>query len=236
MKGRAALVSIAALLFASNAAAQVEVKVTAPRVPGGTAVVWDPPGSTPALYISPYTGLITATNQTVILNCVDFFHNVTLNQSWLATRTNLAIGDMVNTRFNNATLYLQAAWLTQQYGANPGAYAQRSIAIQAAIWNLMTPSAPDKTDGSGVTSQSYWLSQAQLEANWRSIDPNRFYVLTAVGASEDNTDKLQQEFLVYQSSSVPEPATLALLGSGVAVVVGAVRRRRRNVAAQPPLS
>ena len=206
----------------------VTVRVTAPNAPGGTPVVWDPPGPVGALYVSPYTGVLQLSGQTVRLNCVDFFHHVALNSPWQANVTILGHGDMMRTRFNSLELYMQAAWLTQQYTPNPGSNAQRTIAIQAAIWNLFAPNSPDKTDGTGVTSQAYWLSQAKLQSNWMNIQMTKFYVLTAVGAREDNTDNLQQEFLVYDPNLqvVPEPATIVLRGTAVVAMGGVVRRRR----------
>jgi hypothetical protein len=172
MKLRVALAA-AALAVATPVAAQVQVRITGINPPGMTATTWDAPDDgLGAFYVSPYSGLIVSSGQSVVLNCVDFFHTATLNTTYWANQTYLG-SDLSNTRFNNLTWYLQAAWLTQQYNTpDPGSNDNRRIAIQAAMWNIFTPAAPDR-DITGTTNDSqYWLEQAQLASNWQTIKPN----------------------------------------------------------------
>lgn len=228
MKSWSAKNLIAALLVtvASQAAvAQVQVKLTSPTVPGGTPVIWSPSGFG-SFYVSPYTGTLLATNQSVVLNCVDFFHDVSLGETWWANKSILSTTNLSATRFNNVSMYLQAAWLTQQYDANPGANPNKTIAIQAAIWNIFAGASPDKTGGSGVTSQSYWTAMAA--ANYGSVDASKFYVLTDVNKNDKNS---VQEFLVFDpraTTTTPEPATLTLMGTGLAAFAGMAKRRRKK--------
>ena len=80
---------------AAGAQQEVSVKLTAPYAPGGGAV------TAFGYYMSPYSGTVDGSLQR--LNCVDFFHDVMIGDTWTAIRTSLgaAISDvslLVNTR------------------------------------------------------------------------------------------------------------------------------------------
>lgn len=237
---------LVAATIAAPLGAQEQVKLTAPNYPGGTPIYWDYPG-TGAVYVSPYTGVLMTTNQTVVMNCVDFFHHATLNTEWSAYRSYLNSGNLSHTRFNNVQAYLQAAWLTTQYpvlgpdGLDAPPYSadeiNRTIAIQSAIWNIFAGGSPDMITGANPANDQFdsawWINQSLL--NWNTVDASRFFVLTATNAfyssGADNPNS-SQEFLVYDSrpTTVPEPATLALLGTGMIFVRGISRRRRAKSA------
>jgi hypothetical protein len=192
------------------------------------------PGTVTAFgyYVGQYHGTEGApVNANVILNCVDFFHHIQNGQVWQANLTSLGSSTGIGTitRFNNLTLYREAAWLTTQYAtASNAAIGQ----IQATIWNLFsgstTPPAP---------SSNTWLTAAQ---NYVAANPNTFqnyWVVTDVNAhlagGADNPNSVQ-EFIIYDDKfnpnvvPTPEPATLMLVATGIIGIAGVRIRRRKK--------
>ena len=114
-----------------------------------------------------------------------------------------------NTRSANLALYRQAAWLSTQYALHPEATGD----IQATIWNLFAVAA------GAQPSSGFWLTEAQTK--YGSLDYSSFLVVTDVNMALESS---AQEFIVV----TPEPATVALLGTGLLVVFGAATRRQRK--------
>src|SRR3954468_6488754 len=93
----------ASLMIAGSVSASAQtttVKITGASIPGATAVTSGSatagsyPAGTPNFYVSPYAGLInynttTGTGTNVALNCVDYFHHVSIGDVWTANVTNL---------------------------------------------------------------------------------------------------------------------------------------------------
>ena len=169
-------------------------------------------------YVSPYTG--TMNGQTVTLFCVDIINEVNFGQTWQANATNLASGNLSNTRYgdsaispvaaNAGILYAEAAWLTTQFASNSSDY----VSLQYALWDLMNPGSEPTSYG----NVQHWLDLAA--ANYGSIDPSQFAIITNVGPV--TLTGQVQEFIIR----TPEPGTLALLLCRLLALTVLVSRRR----------
>jgi hypothetical protein len=218
----------------------VTAKLTAPYAPGGTAVT-----SPFGYYMSPYSGTVDGGPQ-YRFNCVDYFHEVTVGETWQATQTNLGsivnasqagqtatLNDLLsNTRYGAAyspsvavSIYQQAALLTTMYTTNPGSNATRSSAIQTAIWEITSPGFPDaQRIGVGSADENttgFWIQYAADNYQKQAVG---FYDQFNILSDLNQTVSGNQEFIY----ATPEPATLVLLATGFLAIGGVAMRRRKR--------
>jgi hypothetical protein len=160
-------------------------------------------------------------------------NSINWGQSWTARLTNLASGDLSNTRHGNARLgkYQKAAYLASMYNA-PGVQSHMWGGIQAAIWNLLNPGAPNGGTNVAVSSsEAYWLAQAhgwhQNQAAVANFDFSRWTIVTDVNAAGNIAGQGTQEFLT--TGITPEPETWMLMGTGLILIVGFAIKRGRMV-------
>ena len=205
-----AVVALGLSLF-SAAPAQASEQFT--FVNGGSIVAF-------GFYVGRYNGLRgTSPGAPVILNCVDFFHEVRNGDTWNANVSSLGSGLGIgsNTRSTSLEAYREAAWLTTQYAT----HASETANIQATIWGLF-PGTPALPSNVVTTNGSFWRDAAI--AAQPSFDANGFYVVTDVNKA--NAASIQ-EFNIRDVTSTPEPGTLVLLSTGI-MGLSAARFRRKK--------
>lgn len=186
--------------------------------------------------VGPYRGMMLSEpgTPTIDIYCVDFLNEVHLNQTWTARMTNLGGGSLGNTRLGQLfgmsgfsfygtddvlTRYRKAAWLTTQFAIqNTSAWG----GIHSAIWLLTTPNVTSNLPSAFIAAAGYWFGKAST--NYLSVDVRSIAIATDV-RTVGGQDGVQEYILV-----TPEPATILMLGSGLAGLYAA-RRRRNRVAA-----
>lgn len=180
---------------------------------------------------------LPAQNLAVTLFCVDFLHAVTTgetfttNVSFLTTSPNA----LALTRHPDGLAgYRKAVWLADQFGREaPATWG----GIQSAIWKIF---GSPGFDGNPVKSRSvavandernevFWTARANdfaASAAFGTYDYSQYAVITDARIGQPGS---RQEFI---GRVVPEPGTVALVGTGVVALAGwgarGVRRRAKQ--------
>jgi len=159
----------------------------------------------------PYSALLDGSPITMI--CLSFDRTVQVGQTWSVAVNSLDASGVANALYGaqaDALLkYQRAAWLYDQLSAAPN----EAGSIQGAIWNIFNAGTPD------TAASIQWFSAA-MNANLTGYDFSRFRILTPTDRSAGGPQE--------NMTTVPEPMTMLLLGSGLLGVAAKVRKHRRT--------
>ena len=233
MNGRFFKFSALALTATATLFANTVVDVTVTN--SGTAPYHGTVGNTPNVTIlcdDPYDVLTTATTSDNVL----FLNNLsatTLSQTIYGATILANQGGIthITRAVTLATkLYDEVAYLALQFGST----AAINTAIQVAVWHVFDNlgiTAHDlapalSSSASSNTDSLFWLNKAVADAalganGIGAKNASRIEILTPGGSLGS---AMSQEFIVV----TPEPATYAMLGSGLILLAMATFRRRKT--------
>ncbi|HLI62848.1 MAG TPA: PEP-CTERM sorting domain-containing protein [Terriglobales bacterium] len=163
----------------------------------------------------------------IAVMCDDYMHGGQPGQEWMANITDLGTGNITLTRFNLTVgpyslyplfLYEEAGWILKQTQVEP---TSQWMPMNYAVWNIFDPNSPCNS------ACQTWLAAAFIGAKEEPLSYyDNVYIVTPVNQYNPDPNSMQEFMFIGSdpsgqgaSSTVPEPGTLLLLGSGLLAVL-----------------
>jgi hypothetical protein len=201
------------------------------------------------VYIGPYNGQLVSdpTQPMFTMYCIDYTHSISRGQVWTVNESNLAGGDLTQTRLGDGSLgvYSQAAYLaslfdswdvlasvsydggTHTFGTYFGGNKRYMWSgIHAAIWKLTSGgAAPSNGMADGVALPFLTYASLMSTSGFGGMNLAEWSVLTPL---DKDSRYSAQEMLVRTTVTTvtPEPETYLLLGTGMLFLFAMARRKR----------
>ncbi len=196
---------------------------------GGTAVNV----GSESVYVYPYDFSVDGSSTTTQLMCLNFNNNITMGESWSVNVDTIAQAANGNSAL--LTDYEEQAWLYSQI--TPSTSQAQETLVQFAVWDILDPSgvgaATDPYFTANSTEIQNLINQASNAVGSESPDFFNHFVIyvpdhdsSFYTSANGYPDGVPQTFI--GASPTPEPGSLALLGTGLVGLGGAVRRKMRK--------